>query len=64
MIGDSSTLPVPADAPRRVSSIAQLADIPEEEIRRPPDIATQGQQSSMTGAGYHPEKLASFFTTY
>jgi integrase/recombinase XerD len=32
MMDDSSTLPVAADAPRRVSTIAQLADIPEEEI--------------------------------
>lgn len=32
MIDNGSTLPVPADAPVRVSSIAQLADIPEEEI--------------------------------
>jgi integrase/recombinase XerD len=31
MMGDSSTLPVPV-APGRVSTIAQLADIPEEEI--------------------------------
>jgi integrase/recombinase XerD len=29
---DSSTLPVAADAPRRVSTIAQLANIPGEEI--------------------------------
>ncbi len=32
MMDDSSTLPVAADAPRRVSTIAQLASIPEEEI--------------------------------
>lgn len=33
MIDDSSTLPVPADtAPRRVSTVAELASIPEEEI--------------------------------
>jgi site-specific recombinase XerD len=32
MMDDSSTLPVAADAPRRVSTVAQLADIPEEEI--------------------------------
>jgi integrase/recombinase XerD len=33
MMDDTSTLPVPADtAPRRVSTIAELADIPEEEI--------------------------------
>jgi integrase/recombinase XerD len=29
---DSSTLPVATDVPRRVSTISQLADIPEEEI--------------------------------
>jgi integrase/recombinase XerD len=32
MMDDSSTLPVAADAPRHVSSIAALANIPEEEI--------------------------------
>jgi integrase/recombinase XerD len=32
MIDDSSTLPVPAAAPRHVSTVAKLADIPEEEI--------------------------------
>jgi hypothetical protein len=32
MINESSTLAVPADAPRRVSPIAALAEIPEEEI--------------------------------
>ena len=31
MMDDSSTLPVPSDAAGRVSPIAQLADIPEEE---------------------------------
>jgi integrase len=32
MIDDSSALPVAADAPRHVSTIAALAQIPEEEI--------------------------------
>jgi site-specific recombinase XerD len=32
MIDDSSTLPVATDAPRRVSTVAALAAIPEEEI--------------------------------
>jgi integrase/recombinase XerD len=32
MIDDNSTLPVPADAPRHVSIVAALAQIPEEEI--------------------------------
>jgi Phage integrase, N-terminal SAM-like domain len=32
MMDDSNTLPVATDAPRRVSTVARLADIPEEEI--------------------------------
>ena len=32
MIDDNSTLPVAADIPRRVSAVAALAEIPEEEI--------------------------------
>jgi integrase/recombinase XerD len=32
MMDDRSALPVPIDAPRRVSTVARLAEIPEEEI--------------------------------
>jgi integrase/recombinase XerD len=43
---DTSTLPVTADAPRRVSSIARLAQIPEEEIW------LQKQKSARTRRAY------------
>ncbi len=46
MTDDTSTLPVAPDAPGRVSTVAQLADIPEEEI------GLQKQKSARTRRAY------------